>query len=74
MARKHILLAALCGLLVVSCSDETIQSSNEAASCGNGKVEQGEGCDDGNLADGDGCTSECIAEDGYECPEKGGAC
>ena len=38
-----------------------------ANSCGNGKLEAGEGCDDGNLANGDGCNSSCKVEDKKPC-------
>jgi cysteine-rich repeat protein len=35
----------------------------EGASCGNGRLEDGEECDDGNNQDGDGCSSSCQEEE-----------
>jgi len=32
------------------------------ATCGNGRLDPGEGCDDGNNSPGDGCSSDCHAE------------
>jgi MYXO-CTERM domain-containing protein len=38
-----------------------------ALTCGNGKVEAGEGCDDGNTNPGDGCDASCKTENGASC-------
>ncbi len=35
--------------------------------CGNNKLEAGEGCDDGGTTSGDGCTGACKIEDGDAC-------
>jgi len=34
------------------------------ATCGNGKIDEGEECDDGNTVNGDGCSSQCLREVG----------
>ncbi len=45
-----------------------------SASCGNRKVDAGEGCDDGDRADGDGCDGTCQVEDGWTCTGQPSAC
>ncbi|MFL5320481.1 MAG: DUF4215 domain-containing protein, partial [Myxococcaceae bacterium] len=35
--------------------------------CGNSKLEEGEGCDDGNTTAGDGCNGSCRIESGNAC-------
>ena len=40
---------------------------SKCRSCGNSKVELGEGCDDGNQQSNDGCSSTCVIESGYTC-------
>jgi cysteine-rich repeat protein len=45
------------------CSGEP---STCAKTCGDGKVDPGEGCDDKNVASGDGCTA-CAIETGFSC-------
>jgi len=44
-----------------------IQMTGDSASCGNAKMEDGEGCDDGNLMDDDGCSESCQQETGWAC-------
>jgi cysteine-rich repeat protein len=44
-----------------------------ADTCGNGKLEAGEGCDDGNGIPGDGCNSQCKVENGRSCTAKAGS-
>lgn len=42
----------------------------DAAACGDGFVDEGEGCDDGNVADGDCCSASCtLAADGASCAD-----
>jgi MYXO-CTERM domain-containing protein len=38
-----------------------------ADTCGNNRLESGEGCDDGNNVGGDGCSSSCLIEDNNAC-------
>jgi cysteine-rich repeat protein len=38
-----------------------------ANTCGNGRLESGEGCDDGGSAGGDGCSATCLVESGGAC-------
>ncbi|MBX7100524.1 MAG: OmpA family protein [Myxococcaceae bacterium] len=38
-----------------------------ANTCGNGKLETGEGCDDGNATPNDGCSAACLVENGGAC-------
>jgi len=38
-----------------------------ASTCGNNKLEAGEGCDDGGTVAGDGCNAACKIEDGDPC-------
>ncbi|MBI5254757.1 Ig-like domain-containing protein [Candidatus Falkowbacteria bacterium] len=40
---------------------------DQAAICGNGKIEYGEECDDSNKLDGDGCNSKCLNEGSVAC-------
>ncbi len=47
----------------------TASISTSVGSCGNRRVDQGEGCDDGNLANGDGCDAHCQVESGWACVE-----
>ncbi len=48
---------------------------NDAGStCGDGVVSRPESCDDGNRTDGDGCSLMCAIEEGWSCPQAGGAC
>lgn len=47
----------------------TASISTSVGSCGNHRVDQGEGCDDGNLANGDGCNANCQVEPGWACVE-----
>ncbi len=35
--------------------------------CGNGRVDPGEGCDDGGVTAGDGCSPDCAVETGWSC-------
>ena len=41
--------------------------SADAASCGNGMINNTEACDDGNLAGSDGCSPTCMVESGFDC-------
>ncbi len=46
---------------------EAIPVCEPADTCGNSKVETGEGCDDGATTAGDGCDATCLLEDGGAC-------
>ena len=83
--RKYSLIWAAClvaGCFFTGCDndkpDNTPSTSttpqDEAAECGNGKVETGETCDDGNTDDEDGCSSSCQTESGYKCTVAGQPC
>ena len=75
MSKKCLFLAVLGALCFAGCSDDSSGKEDKAPECGNIKVESGEACDDGNTESGDGCTADCSAvEDGYLCPQLGGAC
>jgi len=52
-------MIACLGLLFAACADNNNDNNNNA-SCGDGKVDPGEGCDDGNTLDGDGCEHNCM--------------
>lgn len=49
-------------------------STAAGVTCGNSRVDDGEGCDDGNAVAGDGCDGTCKVENGYVCATPGAAC
>lgn len=55
-------------------SAKTYVCESGVPSCGNSKVEIGEGCDDGAMVPGDGCGANCQIESGYFCKGQPSVC
>ena len=56
-----------CESLICDKSGSTVGTCEPANTCGNNKLEAGEGCDDGAKVSGDGCNAACKIEDGDPC-------
>jgi len=56
-----------CESTICDQSGSTVGTCEPANTCGNNKLEAGEGCDDGGKVAGDGCNAACKIEDGDPC-------
>ena len=65
MFRPRAILTGFLSATVLALAIST--PSADAASCGNGMINNTEACDDGNLAGSDGCSPTCMVESGFDC-------
>jgi cysteine-rich repeat protein len=61
---QRFTLSFLFAAVLLACA---VPDPADAAICGNGRLNHGEGCDDGNSSPGDGCASNCLTELGWKC-------
>jgi cysteine-rich repeat protein len=60
-------LSFLAAAILFACAASGPAHAAGDATCGNGRLNQGEGCDDGNVSAGDGCAGNCLTEMGWRC-------